>query len=211
MKALHISYMALALTSSHQAFANTDLVRAEIPNCNYTKLVVNAPSTLNLIAQGQPSGIVQGTDKELGYLKYKCSKGTLEIDTKRNASIKKGFNFDLTNGSIETVILNGSQQARISKLATKEFSLASYGSTKSVISGKVEYFNVTADGEANVDSSTLESQKGKIGLNGSGLVKINSSEELSADVNGSGRIEYIGTPKQLDVSFNGTGSISTIN
>ncbi|WP_104399787.1 GIN domain-containing protein [Vibrio penaeicida] len=211
MKALHISYMALALTSSHQAFANTDLVRAEIPNCNYTKLVVNAPSKIKLIAQGQPSGSVQGTSKELGYLKYKCSDGILEIDTKRNVSIRKGYSFNLANGSISKVILNGNQQANISELVTKEFSLASYGSAKSVISGKVEYFNVTADGEANVDSSTLESQKGKVWLNGSGSVKINSSEELSAEVNGSGRIEYIGTPKQLDVSFNGTGSISTIN
>lgn len=61
-----------------------------------------------------------------------------------------------------------------------------------------------------MEATLLESQTGKIKVNGSGLVRLNVSSELMGKVNGSGRIEYLGIPQTIDKKINGSGSISTI-
>ncbi|CCN49650.1 hypothetical protein MADA3029_410055 [Vibrio nigripulchritudo MADA3029] len=209
MKIRHWNYLAFALASSQLAFVSNAVAGGSVPDCDYTKLVVNAPSTVNLVAQGKSSGSVEGTDKELGYLRYKCSSGKLVIDTKNNVRIRKGYEFNLTNGSVNEVILNGDQEANITEVTASEFDLSVYGSATSQVSGNAEYLSVTADGDADVDASELKAKKVKVRINGSGQVKVHASETLDAQANGSGRIEYSGVPKHLKASFNGSGSISS--
>ncbi|EPI6794948.1 GIN domain-containing protein [Vibrio vulnificus] len=170
------------------AFANGNLVESKIPTCDYTTLTINVPSTVKLVARGESSGSVKGVNKELDALKYSCSNGKFEISTKAKVAIKDGYMFELANGSLTKLTLNGAG--------------------KSSLLGQVEHLSVSLNGAAQVDASALESQTGKVKVNGSGLVRLNVSSELNAKVNGSGRIEYIGEPKSLEAKVNGVGSIS---
>ncbi|ENQ3287605.1 DUF2807 domain-containing protein [Vibrio cholerae] len=196
------------LISGPLAFANGNLVESKIPTCDYTTLTINVPSTVKLVARGVSSGSVKGVNKELNALKYTCSNGKFEISTEAKFAINEGFIFELANGSVSKLTLNGAQKVDITELAAKNFHLAVNGAGKSTLLGQVEHFSVSLNGATQVDASGLESQTGKVKVNGSGLVRLNVSSELNAKVNGSGRIEYLGEPKSLEAKVNGIGSIS---
>ncbi len=208
MKIKYVSCLTMLLISGPLAFANGNLVESKIPPCDYTSLTINVPSTVKLVARGEAFGSVKGINQELDSLKYSCSNGKLEISTEAKVTIKDGYIFELANGSLSKLTLNGAQKVDITELAAKNFHLAVNGAGKSSLLGQVEHFSVSLNGAAQVDASALESQTGKVKVNGSGLVRLNVSSELDAKVNGSGRIEYIGEPKSLEAKVNGSGSIA---
>ncbi|EPN4953861.1 GIN domain-containing protein [Vibrio diabolicus] len=205
-----ISCLSIFLVSGSLAFANENVVENKVPTCNYTKLTINVPSTVKLVARGESSGKVKGVDRELDALKYTCSNGNLEISAKTKVSIKEGFIFELSNGSVSSLTLNGQQKVDITELKAKRFTLVVNGAGKSKLFGQVRDLNVSLNGSAQIEASSLESQIGKIKVNGSGLVRINVSSELNGKVNGSGRIEYLGNPQSIDTKVNGSGSISLV-
>ncbi|MGR2768854.1 GIN domain-containing protein [Photobacterium ganghwense] len=208
MKFRCISTLVILLTCSSWAFGNEDLVERKIPMCDYTSLMINVPSTVKVVARGVSSGSVKGVSEELDTLKYTCDNDKLEISTNTKIKIKEGFIFEFVNGSINTLTFNGKQNADITELDAKYFHLAINGFGQSLLSGHVEHFIVSLNGAAQVEASSLESQSGKINVNGSGLVKINVVSELDAKVNGSGRIEYLAKPNSLETHVNDSGSIS---
>ncbi|MGL0823193.1 GIN domain-containing protein [Vibrio vulnificus] len=207
-----ISYLSVFLISSSLAFANESIVETIVPACDYTSLTINVPSIVKLSASGDSHGRVKGVSKELAALKYTCSNGMFKISTKDKIVIKQGQGliFELSNGSVSSLTLNGSQKVDITNLAAKSFTLAVNGASTSNLSGKVGDFNVSLNGSAHVAAASLEAQTGKIKVNGSGLVQLNVSSELTGKVNGTGRIEYLGTPESLDTKINGSGSISAM-
>ncbi|WP_330960262.1 GIN domain-containing protein [Photobacterium sp. 53610] len=201
-----ISFLSVCLISSSFTFAT----ETTVPVCDYTRLTINVPSTVKLIASGDSSGTVKGATKELDALKYTCANGKFEISTEDAVGIKEGLIFELTNGSVSSLTLNGAQTVDITNLAAKNFTLVVNGAGTSNLFGKVGEFSVSLNGAANVEATSLESQIGKIQVNGSGSVRLNVSSELTGKLNGSGRIEYLGTPQTIDTKINGSGSISTI-
>jgi hypothetical protein len=210
MKIKSISFLAMFLANSHLVFAKENLAEIKIPACEYTNLIINVPSTLKLVAKGEPSGIARGMAEELDALKYTCANGKLEISTQNMVNLKEGFIFELANGSVSYLTLNGGQQADVTEIAAKNFNLEVNGSAKSLLDGKVENLIVSLNGSAQVDASSLKSQTGKVEINGSGLARINVSSELNATVNGSGSIEYLAKPKILNMKANGSGMVSLI-
>lgn len=171
-----------------------------VPACDYTILIINVPSTVKLVANGDWSGRAKCINKELDTLIYTCSNGTgtFEISASDNVTIKEGLVFELSNGSISSLTLIGGQDANITDLTAKGFSLAVNGSSTSNLFGKVVDFNVSLNGSAYVEVIFLKSQTGKVNINGSGLVRLNVSSALTGEVNGSGRIEYSGIPRITD-------------
>ncbi|HHX8306473.1 TPA: DUF2807 domain-containing protein [Vibrio diabolicus] len=205
-----VSCLSIYLVSGSLAFANENVVENKVPTCDYTRLTINVPSTVKLVARGESSGKVKGVDRELGALKYTCSNGNLEISTKTKVSIKEGFIFELSSGSVSSLTLNGQQKVDITELTAKRFTLVVNGAGKTILFGQVRDLDVSLNGPAQIEASSLESQIGKIKVNGPGLVRVNVSSELNGKVNGSGRIEYLGNPQSIDTKVNGSGSISLV-
>lgn len=211
MNLRHMSCLCIFLFYGSLAFANDNLVETMIPSCDYSRLTINVPSTIKLVANGESHGRVKGTQNELGSLTYACAEGDLKISTKAKFEVKNGFILELANGSISEITLNGDQKIEITELATQSFTLTANGSSKSLLLGQVANLKLSLNGSAEVDASTLESQRGKVIVNGSGLARLNVSTDLSARVNGSGHIEYLSEPNRLDTSINGGGSITLIS
>ncbi|MCF7361799.1 DUF2807 domain-containing protein [Vibrio sp. A1-b2] len=210
MNIKNISFLSVCLINGSLAFANENIVETLVPACDYTSLTINVPSTVKLVASGDSSGRVKGINKELDALKYTCFNGKFEINTKDAVVIEEGLIFELANGSVSSLTLNGAQTVDITNLAAKSFTLVVNGAGTANLFGRVDDFDVALNGAAQVEATLLESQTGKIKVNGSGLVRLNVSSELMGKVNGSGRIEYLGIPQTIDKKINGSGSISTI-
>jgi len=205
MRLRNISFFALALASVH-AVADP-MVESKVPNCSYQKLIVNVPSTIELVASGDSHGLVSGLESEINKLAYGCSDNTLRISTQDKALIETGFKFELTNGAIAKLVSNGSSVINITKLSQKEFELIANGSGKYSVTGKVENLDVKLNGSGKIELSNLVTQHGTAKVNGSGFIRVMATLSLKAKVNGIGRIEYSGSPEQLETSLNGKGSI----
>jgi hypothetical protein len=61
--------------------------------------------------------------------------------------------------------------------------------------------------DAYVQAANLQADIVKIGIQGSGNVDVNSIDALTAEINGSGNIKYIGTPSKLNTRVRGSGTI----
>ncbi len=210
MKMINYSYLAILLTTSQFVLADEVQIERKLPACDYSKLTINVPSTIKLVAVGSPSGSVKGASKELDYLRFKCLDSSLEISTKENVLVDEYFKFELVNGSLKDLTLNGDQKADITELSAKHFEMTSNGIGKSSLTGQVTSFNISLNGAAELDAFKLKSEKGKIEVNGAGVAQLNVSSELNARVNGSGRVEYSGAPVSIETEINGRGSIIAI-
>ncbi|WPC76045.1 DUF2807 domain-containing protein [Vibrio porteresiae] len=190
------------------ALANENLVEKKLPDCEYTRLTINVPSTVKLIAKGEFSSYVKGISKELNTLKYTCSNGEFEIDSESQVTLSKGFTFELSNDQISRLTLNGAQKVDVRELTAKSFTVILNGASNTVLQGQVGNLTVLLSGSAQLEATDLMSQNGKINIDGSGSVRLNVYSELNGFVNGSGRIEYLSSPKLLKQKIIGSGSIS---
>ncbi|EPF2327325.1 GIN domain-containing protein [Vibrio cholerae] len=210
MKIINYSYLAIFLTTSQFVLADEGLIERKLPVCDYSKLTINVPSTIKLVALGSPSGSVKGANKELDYLRFKCLDGSLEISTKDNVLVNEYFKFELVNGSLNHLILNGDQKVDVTELSAKHFEITVNGIGKVSLTGQVAFFNASLNGLAELDAANLKSEDGRVEVNGAGIAKLNVSSELNARVNGSGSVEYLGTPVNLKTEVNGSGSITSV-
>ncbi|EPD5144878.1 GIN domain-containing protein, partial [Vibrio cholerae] len=152
----------------------------------------------------------KGANKELDYLRFKCLDGSLEISTKDNVLVNEYFKFELVNGSLNHLILNGDQKVDVTELSAKHFEITVNGIGKASLTGQVAFFNASLNGLAELDAANLKSEDGRVEVNGAGIAKLNVSSELNARVNGSGSVEYLGTPVNLKTEVNGSGSITSV-
>lgn len=53
----------------------------------------------------------------------------------------------------------------------------------------------------------LDAHKAQVNLDGVGKISVNVEESLDASVNGVGKVEYTGSPKNLDKKVSGLGKI----
>ncbi|EGQ8476388.1 hypothetical protein GTP19_17730, partial [Vibrio cholerae] len=102
------------------------------------------------------------------------------------------------------------QKVDVTELSAKHFEITVNGIGKASLTGQVAFFNASLNGLAELDAANLKSEDGRVEVNGAGIAKLNVSSELNARVNGSGSVEYLGTPVNLKTEVNGSGSITSV-
>ncbi|MRX70481.1 Putative auto-transporter adhesin, head GIN domain [Flavobacterium resistens] len=87
-----------------------------------------------------------------------------------------------------------------------DFSLSGSGDIK--LKGNSNDLVIKLSGSGDIEAANLKSKNANVMVSGSGDVKINCNESLTARVSGSGDIKYTGNPEKRDVKVSGSGSIS---
>jgi len=87
-----------------------------------------------------------------------------------------------------------------------DFNLSGSGDIK--LKGNSDTLVIKLSGSGDIEAANLKSKNANITVSGSGDVKINCNENLTARVSGSGDIKYTGNPEKRDVKVSGSGSIS---
>lgn len=87
-----------------------------------------------------------------------------------------------------------------------DFNLSGSGDIK--LKGNSDTLVIKLSGSGDIEAANLKSKNANITVSGSGDVKVNCNESLTARVSGSGDIKYIGNPEKRDVKISGSGSIS---
>lgn len=114
----------------------------------------------------------------------------------------------ITSGEIE-LLIDGSGNMSMS-LDTKKLLAIIEGSGKYELVGSAEQQEVNISGSGKFLGKELEGNKGRVDIDGSGKVEINTSETLDVSIGGSGSVYYLGDPTMSTVDISGTGKIEKL-
>lgn len=102
--------------------------------------------------------------------------------------------------------LDGSSRGEISGLAADEINVEVDGSSKLTVAGVVGSQMVEVDGAARYRALDLESTRADVKVDGSGVAKVNATDELIVDIDGSGHVDYRGNPA-VSKDVDGSGKL----
>lgn len=132
----------------------------------------------------------------------------INADSLDNIVLEGSGNFDGNNilSNNLSVLLTGSGNMNINTTApTVNFNLK--GSGDAYILGNTNNLNLLLQGSGEVNAKFLQAHVATVTINGSGDAIVTVLDTLSAVVNGSGDIDYYGSPSSVSASENGSGNI----
>jgi hypothetical protein len=103
--------------------------------------------------------------------------------------------------------VDGGNDVRLDGFKGGESTIEVNGAARIRASGALDQLTVHLDGAGYADLSRLIAKDAKVTVDGVGNVIVNPEESLDATVNGVGAILYTGTPRQVNSSMNGLGTI----
>jgi hypothetical protein len=103
--------------------------------------------------------------------------------------------------------VTGSGDVKI-KVAAKQITTLVTGSGEIDLTGNVENLEATVTGSGEIDAEKLIAQSATTLVSGSGEIEVQAMNILEATIQGSGDINYIGTPKMINKKIVGSGEIS---
>ena len=144
------------------------------------------------------------------YIKTEVVNNNLQISINKNYSSIEGIEVNVNAPEYDEVSISGSGDINIIDFKNDNLSLNISGSGDITANGEVQTLKAKISGSGDIISAELISKSATITINGSGDAKIWASDSISAQINGSGNIEYSGNPINVKSKINGSGDIISI-
>ena len=141
------------------------------------------------------------------YIKTEVINNNLQISINKNYSSTEGIEVNVNAPEYDEVSISGSGDINIIDFKNDNLSLNISGSGDITANGEVQTLIAKISGSGDIISAELISKSATITINGSGNAKIWASDSISAQINGSGDIEYSGNPINVKSKINGSGDI----
>jgi hypothetical protein len=174
----------------------------------FDEVELKGVGNLSLEQTGSESLTVEAEEDVLPKIRTEVENKRLIISPERNTSINttKPINYKLTVKDLNTLEVSGSGNVEAEDINTDELAVTIGGAGDVEIRGSADSQEVEISGSGEYRAGDLESKEATIDVRGSGLATVNVSDELEAEVSGSGSVEYIGDPMvQQEVS--GAGEV----
>lgn len=141
--------------------------------------------------------------------------GSLSLDVEARgdveADVSGSGDMDL-KGRFESFESDVSGSGRVVLAATiggtADFGIS--GSGKIQASGTADQVKTTISGSGKVMAADLQTNRCEVRISGSGSVEINVTNELDANIAGSGSVSYRGNPKKINSHATGSGKVRKI-
>lgn len=109
--------------------------------------------------------------------------------------------------SVEGAI-RGSGDMKFSSLKTDSVKVSIDGSGDFSAAGIADTVDARIAGAGDIRMRSLLAREVTVSISASGDAEVNATEKLKATVNGSGEVRYVGAPKTLTKSVNGSGGVT---
>lgn len=169
---------------------------------------LTSPAKVIITGAAANSVTVTADDNLLPLFISEVKDGTLSLSYAKDKSFQtKNFPvYHVGVANLRELQVAGSGDVKTSKLDSNTLSVVVTGSSDVSLAGRAEDLTVSASGSSSINAGELRAKTAKVVVRGSSDVTVNASDTLDAQVNGSGSLIYLGTPK-LTKSVSGTGSI----
>ncbi len=162
---------------------------------NFNSINIKGDYAIEIVCQQKQSIELQSFEDILSLIQTEVRDNTLFIFPKNKLPNDKNINIKISATNLKNIYALGANNIQINNLKNKQTNINFNGSSNSKILGETEELNVMISGQANFDAQKFASQKVKLDLSGSVMVKVQANEELDIAMNGAGAIYYYGDPK----------------
>jgi hypothetical protein len=160
------------------------------------------------ITCGAPQSVAIETDENLlSSIKTEVSGNELRIYTKKNLFPTDGIRIVISVPHLTDFTVDGSSKGDIKNIKADSFHFTGNGSSHVNLSGVADKLKITINGSGDINADSLMAQEAKVRIEGSGDIRCHAINSLDVHIDGSGSVKYIGEPKHIDQSINGSGSI----
>ncbi|VAV98690.1 hypothetical protein MNBD_ALPHA02-2174, partial [hydrothermal vent metagenome] len=157
---------------------------------DFSKIKVYAPVDVDVAVGKKQSFSMEGRSEDLAKLVIEVRDNSLIIKKRKHSGRIKKVKITVALADLTKFIINGSSDAKIRNVDSKEFKLAINGSGNVVFGGKSAELEVEINGSGNVASKSFDAR------------------QVSAEINGSGDISLAGKCDNLKISISGSGDFS---
>ncbi len=147
-------------------------------------------------------------DNLLPYLISEARGDRLILGVRPGCSIEatRQIAFTLTVKQLSDISASGSGEIEAKGLDTHVLKIEQSGAFDVVAAGRTGTLGVEVSGSGRFDGENLDSKEADVEVSGSGDVVVRVGDRLSAEVTGSGSVEYIGSPSVRQI-LRGSGSL----
>ena len=174
---------------------------------NFTSIILLGSIDVNIKTSESNNCVVVADDNLIPFIKTEVVNNNLQISINKNYSSIEGIEVNVNAPEYDEVSISGSGDINIIDFKNDNLSLNISGSGDITANGEVQTLIAKISGSGDIISAELISKSATITINGSGDAKIWASDSISAQINGSGDIEYSGNPINVKSKINGSGDI----
>jgi Putative auto-transporter adhesin, head GIN domain len=173
----------------------------------FDSIVMAGTGKLTITQGNGESLMVRSDDNILPLLISNVSGGILTLATKSGSSIRPTeITYVLTVRTLKKVEVTGEGDVSASGIVTGSLDTTVKGTGHIVLSGRADSQSVHIKGTAAYDSSSLQSQKATVSISGDGDVLLRASDTLDVQIDGVGKVRYLGNPR-ITQRISGGGSV----
>jgi Putative auto-transporter adhesin, head GIN domain len=147
-------------------------------------------------------------DNLIEHVRTHVDDGTLELGMERGSyRLKKGLRFEISVPRLTGASIAGSGDIDVSGIDAESFDVSIAGSGEVRASGRAERLDVDIAGSGDAALYPLAARSVEVDIAGSGDVAVSASEDLNAQIFGSGSVHYRGDPR-VKRTIAGSGEVS---
>jgi len=177
---------------------------------NFTAVELRGAAEVNVTIGPIAAVELEGRERTLERVETKVTGETLVIDIAKTRGWFSDYGrlkINITVPELKSLESNGAGEIEITGLAGGEQRLRLAGAHEVKAEGTLDRLDVEVSGAGSVDYSKVVAAEAKVRVNGAGSVEVQATEEVDAEVNGVGTVQYTGDPKKVESNLHGLGSI----
>jgi len=210
--------------------ASGNVITYDIPIKDYSKINLSGPFDLiyEQKAMHKPYLKIEINESFKPYVDISVKNNTLYVDLKRNnfrmtrykiytnsselAGIKGSGSGDIVlKGNVTSpnldISLSGSGNIKTDRLKCTNLKVSVTGSGWATLEGEALNAKLDISGSGSMNANKLKCTNVTCKISGSGSARVYATDQLIADISGSGAISYKGSPKHLDNRVSGSGKV----
>ncbi len=211
---LFITIVSLACTAnSPQTVRGSGNVTSETrPVTGFTGVELASSGQVIVSLGDSESVVVEADDNLLPYIQTTIRNGVLVIGAKPLTSISMTSPVHVTiiMKSLNKASVTGSGDMTIDGAAAQDMTFSLPGSGTITAAGTADSVTITLKGSGDIRCGDLQAKSANVKINGSGNVTVFASENLTASIFGSGNIQYLSGPTNINKSVTGSGNITAV-
>jgi hypothetical protein len=173
----------------------------------FNQIAVLGSGNVVVDVNGSESLTVEAEDNIMPLLKTEVRNGRLELSVESSISPTVEVKYTITAATLDGLSISGSGNVAATGIDAEAFDVEISGSGKVEPVGTAETLTLGISGSGRYAGEGLIASVGTVRVSGSGDAVVHVTDDLDAEVAGSGSVKYIGEPS-LTTSISGSGDIS---
>ncbi|MFA7056978.1 MAG: DUF2807 domain-containing protein [Candidatus Cloacimonadales bacterium] len=163
------------------------------------------------VEQGETQELtIEADDNILGYILSYVQEGVLHINTKNSLIPNKKIIIQLTTPNFKNLTISGKASANLKNIKADDVRIKISGNGKASGQGKIERLELVISGVGDIKFKELKTHSTKLKISGKGSAELYVEDNLDALINGTGKANVWGKPKNVSKQINGLGKINII-